>query len=114
MLMTEHAPDKFHIVSYFAMRDRDSIWTKRTKNWSEYTFSVGGPKPVHKQLIADARALLIPEHCRHQRLRSGDGFLLAGGMAVAASSRIWLILLNDSRQPRIQNAHLPFCNDPMA
>ena len=49
MLMTEHAPDKFHVVSYFAMRDRDRIWTKRTKNWSKYTFSVGGPKPVKSQ-----------------------------------------------------------------
>lgn len=46
MLMTECAPDKFHVVSYFAMRDTDRIWTKRTKNWSEYTFSVGGPELV--------------------------------------------------------------------
>jgi hypothetical protein len=49
MLMTEHTPDKFHVVSYFVTRDRDHIWTKRTKNWSEYTFSVGGPKPVRSQ-----------------------------------------------------------------
>jgi hypothetical protein len=50
MLMIEHTPDKFHVVSYFVMRDRDHIWTKRTKNWSEYTFSVGGPKPVRSQV----------------------------------------------------------------
>jgi hypothetical protein len=49
MLMTEHTPDMFHVVSYFVTRDRDHIWTKRTKNWSEYTFSVGGPKPMRSQ-----------------------------------------------------------------
>ncbi|KIJ32955.1 hypothetical protein M422DRAFT_783293 [Sphaerobolus stellatus SS14] len=43
MLITEHAPDKFHVVSYFVMHDTDNMWTRRTKNWREYTFSVGGP-----------------------------------------------------------------------
>ena len=49
MLVTERAPNKFHVMPYFAMHDTDRIWIKRTKNWSEYTFSVGGPKPVRSQ-----------------------------------------------------------------
>ena len=49
MLMTEHAPDTFHVVSYFLMRDRNRIWTERKRNWNEYIFSVGGPKPGRSQ-----------------------------------------------------------------
>ncbi|THH17046.1 hypothetical protein EW146_g3697 [Bondarzewia mesenterica] len=69
MLVEEHAPEKFHLRSFFAlsMKFRKSVTT-----WKEYTFSVGGPdlkrpdpgttfedEEVHEITVVDAR-LPIP------------------------------------------------------
>ncbi|KAI1375718.1 hypothetical protein F4677DRAFT_460328 [Hypoxylon crocopeplum] len=44
MLLREHAPGMFHLVSYFYLRDLDiQTWRSRIEAWKEYDFKVGGP-----------------------------------------------------------------------
>ncbi|KAG2152545.1 uncharacterized protein EDB93DRAFT_1249064 [Suillus bovinus] len=46
MIVEEHTPERFHIVSFFSLHLRDRAWVK---SWQERQFSVGGPKPLaHK------------------------------------------------------------------
>jgi len=43
MIVKEHAPGKFHIVTFFSLHLRDRAWVK---SWEEHQFSVGGPKAL--------------------------------------------------------------------
>lgn len=45
MLVEEHAPGKFHAVSYFVFRDCN-VWLRETEQWSSFSFDVGGPQPL--------------------------------------------------------------------
>ncbi|THV02792.1 hypothetical protein K435DRAFT_852438 [Dendrothele bispora CBS 962.96] len=43
MLVQEHAPGKFHIISYFKIPDWDMVWERKVTLWEESSFTVGGP-----------------------------------------------------------------------
>ncbi|THU96873.1 hypothetical protein K435DRAFT_722422 [Dendrothele bispora CBS 962.96] len=45
MLVQEHAPEKFHIVSFFVLPNFDKFWGQRlTMGWRERTLNIGGPE----------------------------------------------------------------------
>jgi len=43
MLVQEHAPERFHIVSFFVLPNWDKNWSQKVLIWKETRLSVGGP-----------------------------------------------------------------------
>lgn len=58
MVVEEHTPEKFHIVTFFSLHLRNREWVR---SWEKRHFSVGGPKALtHKRHATD------PEETFHE------------------------------------------------
>lgn len=50
LLIKEHAPNRFHVESFFELSDRLEFWIKR---WQEHMLHIGGPESDLRQQSAD-------------------------------------------------------------
>lgn len=67
MVVEEHAPERFHILTFFSLHLRDREWVK---SWQERRFCVGGPNPLaHKEPAGEET---FDEHAKHHLLEENN------------------------------------------
>ncbi|KAK0454553.1 hypothetical protein EV421DRAFT_424188 [Armillaria borealis] len=52
LLIKEHAPNRFHVESFFELSDKLEFWVER---WQEHTLHIGGPESDSRQRSAGIR-----------------------------------------------------------
>ncbi|OAX42773.1 hypothetical protein K503DRAFT_779708 [Rhizopogon vinicolor AM-OR11-026] len=83
MVVEEHAPERFHIVTFFSLHLRDREWVK---SWQEHRFSVGGPNPLtHKRYTGGE---MFDENAAH-RLQEVDNAYGKDERHIAAARARW-------------------------